>query len=408
MQYAPKARPWHLEKFTFKDHGDSSYTHPPMDAVAIQSVFESFMGQDRQQEAYSFLARNYSKATKRFDYFAHIRQNSPDDRLIWNIHPHETGRDSDVTFDFFKKKLPRRGINTPLCVDAINSVLDYAHDMRLNVRLAKVGWEPEQARRLFGVNDVMFNVIYADNLGIMSELALSLAGGEDNLGEKTIYLEQAVAYRKWADEVTEAISTKMWFANARGGKGAFYALKPDGSPIEAISPSNFSPLILPGIKPEQRTACINTMLEYFNTRFPFASASTREPGYDPHFHQRGRLWQGMKMMIADEYLVTRGLRAIAEADPYSLEGFLCAVSADIVAQASLEVVEPGYAEGYDPENGKRLRNRKVRNFSWSTLADTMPHYGLADRLIQDDDYFNLCRRIGRILPITQLDEASSA
>ncbi len=355
MQFGEKGRKFDPERFTFKDRKVSSdYTQPPVLAMAAKQTFDSYVENGREEEGYTFLADTFEALENSYQYFINFRQNSPDSRLIGIIHPHETGRDSDPTFDFFKKRLPRRdGRITKKPVDLLNSGLDYVSALHLNKKLQKKDWDVEHARDVFWVNDVMMNTIYADNLAYLSEISGIL--GKDR--------EQRY-YQSVADEVSEEIIDTMWHEDEQ----KFYAQK-DSEPIPVVSVSNLFPIILPTIR-EQQAESIVAMLEdpdWFGTPYPVPTVPVNSEHYDPHYSEK-RIWRG-PTWINMNYLLTQGL--IRQRDRFAFVNpelaMRCHDRASAIASASADLVDrEGYREFYDPETGEGFR---VHNFGWSTLGD---------------------------------------
>ena len=109
------------------------------------------------------LTCNVEIGKKFYDYFLTERRDSPTSQLIRNIHPHETGRDSDPTFDFYKLRLQRSGPDTNKLIDLVNSGLDYSSVMLLNIRFRRRKWNVHETKDIFDVKDVMFNCMAATN-----------------------------------------------------------------------------------------------------------------------------------------------------------------------------------------------------------------------------------------------------
>jgi hypothetical protein len=356
MVFAPRGRRFDPERYSFMEPLKSSdYTQPPLLALSATEIFSALSEED-PDGAQLFLSEAYPYLDRFYKYFENHRQNSPTDPLIGIMHPHETGRDSDPTFDFIKLRLGRQGPATPKLIDAINSGADYASIIALNYRQRLAGWDEQAARANFWMNDVMFNCIYVDNLYQMSELAKALALGEDD-----------IHYQRLAAKVEQRILDDMWFAEAKNGQGNFYALK-EGSPILETSVSNLSALMLPHLRPEQLASILNLLETSFSSAYPIPSVATNSPNYDPHYQEKGRLWRGPTWINTNWYLVERGLQMQAKRPELAAYPDLirrCIEFGNKVVDSSQFLVDQGYFEFYDSETGQPYR---VDHFAWSALA----------------------------------------
>lgn len=361
-QFAPGGRKADPERYSYMHpwkHSD--YSQPPIMAESAKSTYESYRRLGNEPAGLDFLTRNYPRLRKAYEYYWQSRQNSADDPLIFNTHPHETGRDSDPTFNFTKLRLARRGVQTPKMIDMINSGLDYTSLLAMNYFFRTKQWDVEKTRKYFAVNDVMFNCLYSVNLLRMSEIATTIGRPEE-----------AAEFTERAELAQKQILEKMWFPHARNSQGAFYALN-KGKPVEEISVSNLFPVVLPNLSAPQLSACLNMILTSFNTPYPLPSVATTSPNYDPHYSEKGRIWHGGSWMNTN-YLIAKGLALQAERQDL-LEGsqddeevrLLQALSgqlSSLIIEQSLALVGQGFYEFYDPETGEPCR---VKDFSWSTI-----------------------------------------
>jgi mannosylglycerate hydrolase MGH1-like protein len=362
-----------------RDAQTSNYSQPPVLALAIAETYQAIANDrvTRNGSAYTdaqeFLRSAYDKVKAHYLFWERERTDGPEDKLIAIIHPHETGRDSDPTFDHLKWRVPRFRIQNQvimdklnLPIDKINSPLDYGSIVIHGLRLKAAGEDIQKIQELCWIKDVMMQCIYNDNVRITAELATQAGHPED-----------ATDFSKLADEAEQQILTEMWFPEARGGKGAFYALNKDGSPIEEISISNLFPLVLPHLSEEQLESLLGLMDGSFNVPFPLPSVATDSRNYDPHRREWDRLWRGPTWIPTNWYLVERGLRLqLSRADlahrPDLLER--CDRWANRTARSSRVLVDTddpkGPREHYDPVTGAAQRLR-VEIFAMSALAHAM-------------------------------------
>jgi len=237
MRFNPqdKSRRFTPERFTFMDWSfGSDYTQPPLLAQAVWETYESYKRNGLQNEGKRFLQKAYPFAKQLYEYFRRCRQNSQESGLVGIIHPHETGRDSDPTYDYVRQpRIPyignKRGglVRNLECL--ANTALDYANILRLNLKLRRVGWDIAKARKIFWANDVMFNCIYAQNLTYLAMIAGELKHKND-----------AGSYSALSGRVQRQIHKLMW----SGRDERYYALDNKGNYIKTISISNLFPIIL--------------------------------------------------------------------------------------------------------------------------------------------------------------------
>lgn len=356
-------RAFDLERILAFDKEDkgSNYTQPPVAAIGVASTYEA-MKEHRDPGAELFLQEIYGPLKKFYQYFDRERSNSEQDKLTGVIHPHETGRDSDPTFDFIKNlRFDKLGTDKHPAIDKYNVAADYMGIIWHGMKLRQTGGDMKKAREVFWVNDIMMNCIYVDNLLVMAELAANLDKTEDSE-----YFEQL------GTKVEAQMLEKMWFAQDRGGKGAFRALDQNGQPIREISISNLFPLALPHLLPEQVESVLDMMDTSFDTPYPLPSVAADSPKFDPHNRETHRLWRGPTWINTNWYVVERGLRmqAVRQDLPQQLRD-KCTAWADRVAIASKELLDKNGAwEHYDPLTGAGQRER-VKNFGWSWLGRFM-------------------------------------
>jgi hypothetical protein len=343
--------------FTNPDVG-SNYSQPPVLADAVWETYQTFEKQGKHQEARDFLSRNYPALRNFYTYFSTFRANSDTDNLIGVIHPHETGRDADPTFDFAKKRIPYDKKAVPAQIARkLNAALDYGSTINLGRRLKQKDWDPQKSRDVFWVNDVMFNCIYAQNLKYLSPIALALQKPED-----------AESFSALSQSVEKDILQHLWDSN----DNLFYAQRPEGR-IKVVSVSNLFPLALVSIDRDQIEALVKLMesKEWFNTAYPVPSVPVNSHSYDPGFSEP-RIWRGPVWINMNWYLVNalkKQAQNLALSDN-SLALRCNAVAANIIKSSKELVRKSGYREFYHPHTGKGLR-KSVKSFGWSTLADTM-------------------------------------
>lgn len=360
---------WDIEPRTFLDPKKSNYSQPPVFALAAMETYQSFLAAGRETEGKIFLKGIFPSVAKHFRYFMTHREISDENPLIFVIHPHETGRDYDPTFDghFGGFRIPvdwrNRNHIVDLAVDKskrlINVASGYAHRLWMGHELQKHGWIEEAGKRFCGVQDVMFNAIYAHGLGILSRMA-GITG----------HLEEAVEFRYKAESVSNAIFERMWDKKER----VFKALDNHGRWINTISVSNLFPLILKGIKEDQLRGILNMLedSESFGVPFPIPSVPKKDPRFDAH-NESLLIWRGATWPPMNFYLIDQGTIPRAK----ELEGLNSSLALRLnrtshrVCLASAEMVDNGYSEQKNPLTGLPVRIRTSQNFSWGTLLELL-------------------------------------
>jgi glycogen debranching enzyme len=357
MRFLGKARIFDPERYSFSEPSfGSNYTQPPVLAEAVLEVYQSYETLGRKEEGLTFLKEIYPKLEKFYSYFKENRRK--ESNLIAVLHPHETGRDSDPTFDFFKIRLSPKvknytALSFQKIINLLNTALDYVSALSLNYRLKKKHWVEEAAFSIFWVYDVMFNCIYVENLRAMAEIAKIL----DKSPEE---------FLKEAHAVEHDILEKMWDSKEK----KFFALK-DGKKIPVVSVSNLFPLILDNISEEQLIEILKLIEDpdWFYTPYPLPSVPVNSPYFDPDYKEK-RLWRG-PVWININWYVVRGLikqgKRLAKNNPI-LSQHCFNLAKEIIDKTSSLLKNSGCREFYNPFTGEGYR---VENFGWSTLGYVM-------------------------------------
>jgi hypothetical protein len=341
----------------------TNYTQPPVLAMGVHDTYEALRVYD-QAEASEFLQNVYPRVRDHYDYFDRELSNSPTDKLSGVYHPHMTGRDSDPIFDDLKPhRFKRKGEQSSRMLDRLNMGIDYADILMHGIKLRRAGEGVEKWREVYWMNDVMMNCILVDNLHETSELA-----------KKSLQFEDGNRFTAMATDLEQQILDKMWFPEARDGKGGFYNLDKSGEPISEISISNLFPLALPNVREEQLESVLDMIDDLFNEPYPLPTVATDSVNYDPHNREPERLWRGPTWINTNWYILERGIWLQIERDDLHHRGDLVNRLAQwahrIKTQSRKLVDESGLAEHYDPITGAGQRKR-VKNFAWSNLAYLM-------------------------------------
>jgi hypothetical protein len=354
----------------------SSYSQPPIEAWSTIETYDSFMRQNREEEALQFLEEiygtaepeNYTGLQGEYSYFMNHRKNSLSDPLIGIVHRNETGRDSDEANNEDAEKAPgwlgmqKRGYELGKLGKDPNK--------------ERIDWIPEQIRQKYWVNDVMFNAMYASNLRTVGKIAGILAEKTADPQKKKQYKKDVEKYRTQADRVEERILEAMWNEE----EGFFYNLDKNGNQIPVDSITGLFPLLLDKIKPEQTTALLDKLEdpEWFNTPYPIPTHATRSKFYDPEPRPlkekftppwSGPVWISTNHQIVEEGLIKQAERFLKSDNPEEQElGKRCLQNAERIAKKTEELlaINPKVMECYSPLSGKGIR---VETFMWSNLGN---------------------------------------
>lgn len=364
----------------------SPYGQPPLEAMTARSIYDSLNREGKRAEAVAFLERNYAKIAKSIDYFDEYRRNDHSDPRIGVIHPHETGRDSDPTFDYARKWLkhvPYIGTlvkkEVPVLSKSYGGVRALAnwHDaLGFTKGMAQDNWRLERMRERFWFIDVMYNCMYADNLYEMAGLAEQLGKTDDQ-----------ERYSKLAAKVERTILDRMWDPEARDGRGAFWGDKGNGEPVKVMSVSNLFPLILPNLAINQLESLVGLLEDDFKTRYPIPSVGKHEKEYDAHNFMKATLWRGGTWDNMNWYLVERGIRLQMKrpevAENTELYTRLSQLADYISFRSRRRADVHGHPEFSHPEKGHGQRLAKEADFLWGTGAYHMPVYSDPNKATQE-------------------------
>lgn len=358
---------FNIESYTFNKRAfGSNYTQPPLIAHAAFRTFESFRRKGLPEEGIRFLQTIYGETMPEklsglkgvYKYFE-TRENGNGSEIVGNIHPNETGRDSDPPLKFGSVRIPNKGIIakfTPAgtsIIPLVNTALDAMSHFRINLNAKKHEWKVEKVRDRYWTNDVMFNCLYANNLSYMARISSELGLMDDTKN-----------YKEKANRIEGEILDKMWDEKT----GFFYNLDRSGNKIPIASITGLFPIVLDTISKHQLSSLLDKMEdpEWFNTQYPIPSLPTNSPYYDPERKVK-RLWQGPVWINTNFLIAEEGL--VKQIERFSEDPQLCdrmvKILGNLVEKTEELVEKNGFRECYSPETGKGYR---VENFTWSLLA----------------------------------------
>ena len=297
---------------------------PPILAEAVAAVAARGRGA-------AYLSEVLPRVRRYYDWCERVRD--PDgDGLIAVLEPHETGTDQSPQFDQY------------LGVSGDDPIPFEAAWRRLMEAQAELDWDASaifNADR-FVVEDVLVNVLYAENQRVLGELLAHVgdAAGSAELAARASQTETALVERCWDPD-----------------QGDFRSLA--GRAEERLPGGTIGgllPLLLPGLPVPIADRLAKRIADpsEFATRYPVPSVSRLNPAYSPVPGGGSLLWRGPTWINANWYLA-RGLRR------HGHEGL-----ATTVEDASLELVErSGFREHYNPETGEGYG---AKGFAWSGLV----------------------------------------
>jgi hypothetical protein len=396
---------WPESKF-YNNPEQSSYTQPTLIGWAVKETYESFKRLGRNDEAQEFLEEaygtvgpgNFTGLRGENAYFLNHRATSEDNPLIFNVHPNETGRDYDSALGFRGVDLiPGKGDIATFAKTGLRwaRMQQFGHSMGKKGRDPegkRPDWIPEQVRKKYAVNDVMFNVLFVRNLRDTADIASELARLKPD--ESTEYKRQAIEYRQHAGVIETAILSKMWHEkrdNKDKKETFFYNLnaRKNDKQINVKSITGLFPLLLDDIKTEQLNVLLDRLEdpEWFATPYPIPSHPRNSKYYDPHYRRKeGPNWQGPVWLLADHLIVEQGLvrqgkrflKPGTEYNPQLAKRCMEVAGPIVEKNEELLAINKDVWEFYDPETGQ---GKRVRHFMWSNLG------------LHFEDYYNLKEKI---------------
>lgn len=296
---------------------------PPLLAEAVAAVAARGRGT-------AFLKEILPGVKRFYDWLDSVR--SPyGDGLVRVVQPDETGLDHSPKWDELMEIKDEeneswfKGWNL-IC----NKYLPFNRDPK---KMFEVDY--------FAVADVMVNVIYIENLRVLSKLYLQIG---DN--------ENAKLYDVRANKARKTLEELCWDDT----DGLYYDV--NGKANKKIRVNTFTslmPLLLPDLAPEKRDRLMAHLLdprEYWAT-YPIPSVAMNHPTYRPDTVGGNLVWRGPTWMNSNWYLA-RGLIRHGRID----------LARHIAAQSIELVKKSGVREYYNPSTGAGWG---APDFSWSTV-----------------------------------------
>jgi glycogen debranching enzyme len=306
----------------WKNKGASSITQPPLVAMATLRVYEVDKDLD-------FLRPLYGPLRQHFAYLATERTFN-DDALVYIINPDESGEDNSPRFDeallLPTKHTASEHLDKRLALMHQNAACNFAAKSCMSNH--------------FGVADVSFNVLYADDLMAMAKIAHLLGYRE----EATEYSVRAAAVQ--CDLMEQLRSKDVFLSYDRVHKVI----------IPVLTWNIFMPLYGGFLTPEEAKNLVDTYLrdeKYFMTPHGLTTTAKTEDAYDPNDgFWRGPIW------LAPHWFLYHGLKRY---------GFMA--EAELIQQKTRALIErSGFREHYHPETGEGMG---AKDFTWGGLIVDM-------------------------------------
>jgi len=297
----------------------SDLLQPPILALAVNRIFEKTQDEE-------FLIQILPKLQKYYRYLSETRDHDKDG-LLSIIHSWESGWDNSQRWDslYNIKKGQRQEIDKQKAY--------------LIKEYQKVDWKIEEIfdLGLFVIKPVDFNVLYAWNMEILSDMCEHV-----NLNNSF--------FKEQAHKTTQAIFKKMFDGEA------FYDLDLDNNLSEVHSAAMFFPMLLN--HQFNYTDIINNYLkndQHFSSPNGVPSTSLSHPLHSSNEYWRGNIW------IQINWLIFRGLLFQKRSE----------LATDLAKRIIRLLYNNGFWEYFNPQTGKGLG---AGNYSWDSLVYSMVSY----------------------------------
>jgi len=299
--------------------GSSTLTQPPIVAKAVWQVYE-------QAGDLEFLRTMYESLRAHFACLAKERTFAGDN-LLYIINPDESGEDNSPRFDISLGVPPMHTANLSL-------------DKRIQLMYQNKACDfvaKDCMSLYFGVADVSFNVIYAEDLVAMSLIA-----------EELNCLRESVMYEDMATAVQCDILTKM-----KKGDVFLSIDHLQQAHIPVLTWNIFMPLYGGFLSASEATDLVEKYLrntDYFSSDYGIVTTAKAEASYDPNDgFWRGPIW------MAPHWFIYQGLKR------YGFD----AEASELKAMTIRLLEKSGFREHYHPDTGEGLG---AKDFTWGGLV----------------------------------------
>ena len=334
MVWSSKERHWldHVAQRAYPSSHHSPYLQPPDLARAVEAVVTRSGDEAFLRETLPALDRYYEYLGRARDFDG--------DGLLTIIHSFESGRDRSTEFDAI---YGRSNSGRPLLGPMTRTT---AYHWIAHWDLTEIA-----DSRSFQAKEVLFNCVYAANLGALARLH-GLVG-------------EASPAERWTARwrlVEEALLARCHDPET----GLFFSLDRRSTPQQQVkfpTVAALTPLLLEGFD----VAIVERLAQHlsdpasFWTRYPLPAEPQRTKGDAVQGHA---IWRGHQTWLYTNWLVFTGLRQQARRFPERRSRYL--ELAGELAWRSYEMVRlSGFREYYDSDDG---RGGGAHDFGWSALA----------------------------------------
>lgn len=303
----------------WQTHGTSSITQPPVIAYAAWRIYQLDQDKTFLEEIYPTLKLHFSVLDEERTFNG--------DALAYIINPDESGEDNSPRFDLGQDLSPKHTADENLD----KRILRMNQNAKCDFMAKKCMSE------YFGVADVPFNVLYAEDLTYLAHIATEL---DDTHGQET--------FRNRSEHVKNDMRSQLKDGNL------FYAFDYiHKQPVKTLTWAIFMPLYGGLLDPAEAETLVREYLlneELFKTNYPVPSTAQSEAAYDPD----DGFWRG-PVWMAPNWFIYQGLKKYDFKD----------LAAEIKDKSISLIETSGFREHYHPETGVGLG---AHDFTWGGLV----------------------------------------
>ncbi|MBI2855146.1 MAG: hypothetical protein HYX87_09560 [Chloroflexi bacterium] len=323
---------------SFPSGAATPYLQPPVLAEAVQAA--CLAGEDK-----GFL-QEVLPAVKSYYKYIECTRSKSDGCLVEIIHSYESGKDRSREYDEIYGSPTGFGLK----------LLPIARLIRQHKAL---DWQIDRIvqTNMFRVKDLLFNCVYASNLGVLAELCR--AADEQNEGD---------AFASLAIRVEALILDKMYDPET----GLFYSLDARWNGDKQIKVNTFStflPLLLNTISEGQVQRLVeehmaNTLRYWLPYPIPAEPLGSPEAGW-----RNTAIWRGLQTWVYLNWFIMKGLIKQSHRFPHRGRRY-SELACELAEKTCLMVRRSGFREYYDSRTG---RGKRARSFGMATLVLDMAY-----------------------------------
>ncbi|MBI2859388.1 MAG: hypothetical protein HYX90_09955 [Chloroflexi bacterium] len=314
--------------------GHSPFLQPSVLAQAVEAV--SAKTGDRQ-----FIEQSLP-GLMRYHRYLHEKRGRGGDGLLEIIHSYESGKDRSREYDDPYGRRGGLGLRAwPM--------------LRLVLKYHALGWDHERifAGNSFRVKDLLFNCVYAADLGSMARLCHGT--------------QQAEYFRTLQSATESGILGKM-YDHSTGLFNSLDARQGQDRQLKVCTVSTFLPLLLESIPEHMVERLTGEMSDLDRFWLPYPLPA--EPLHSPEAGwKRTGIWRGLQTWMIINWFVVRGLKLQAARSP-RLQQRCLKLAEEITFKSYQLVRRSGFREYYDSLTG---RGERATRFGMSALVLDMVH-----------------------------------